>query len=295
LNNSSLSGLELLRYAVFALWNDRSKSGVQGTGTSGGTNRWARPLNFRRPLRPQQTEYGILSKYGIIEGFHTENLALKKATLKPQLKDSTLVHHASLSLIAYSAEKCSTVFCIEKIIKSEVHLLPAKELAAESTMNFSCRLFLAYSVLMVSIKNAEPAVGDAYTMISRHQTDCELESLSVGTALADKYNSFIEGTEREERLKNDYLMQRLGFLTQPGSAGHTNISNSSYWALENQWIYMLGDSTQRQVWTTLAAPVSPTSEAATEKCQSQGPHRHKQTLGVIHDNLLSQQVSNIIP
>jgi hypothetical protein len=145
---------------------------------------------------------------------------------------------------------------------------------------------------MASIKNAEPAAGDAYTMISRHQTECELESLSVGTALADKYNSFIEGTEQDERLKNDYLMQRLGFLTQPGSGGHANISNSSYWALENQWIYMLGDATQRQVWTTLAAPVRATSEASAEKCLSQAPHRYKQTLGVIHDNVLSQQVSN---
>ena len=166
-------------------------------------------------------------------------------------------------------------------------------------MKFSCRIFLAYSVLLVSIKNAEPAPGDAYTMISRLQTDCELESLSVGTALADKYNSFIEGTERDERLKNDYLMQRLGFLTQPGSVGHTNISSSSYWALENQWVYMLGDTTQKQIWATLAAPVSPnpisgqTSEASAEKCQTQAPHRNKLTLGVIHDNVLSQQVTNI--
>lgn len=39
---------------------------------------------------------------------------------------------------------------------------------------------------------------------------CELESLSVGTRLADHYGSFDENTEWDIRLHHDYLVQYLG-------------------------------------------------------------------------------------
>lgn len=166
-------------------------------------------------------------------------------------------------------------------------------------MSFTFGKILAYSVLLVSIRNASPAEGDAYSLISRHQTDCELETLSLGSALADKYNSFFEGTEQQERLRNEYLMQRLKFLTQPGSAGRSNFSDSSYWALENQWIYMIGDATQKKIWTTLAAGVSlnassgRVSEVSTEKCLSQAAHRSKQSSGEVAATIASQQVTNV--
>lgn len=39
-----------------------------------------------------------------------------------------------------------------------------------------------------------------------------------------------------------------------GWAGHKNISQSSYWALENKWVYMMGDSTKRQIWAVFVSP-----------------------------------------
>lgn len=38
----------------------------------------------------------------------------------------------------------------------------------------------------------------------------------------------------------------------------SNISASSYWALEDQWLYMMGDSTTRQVWATYVSPFQST-------------------------------------
>jgi hypothetical protein len=44
-------------------------------------------------------------------------------------------------------------------------------------------------------------------------------------------------------------------LSQSGGwAGSHNISESGYWALENKWLYMMGDSTQRQIWATFVSP-----------------------------------------
>jgi hypothetical protein len=63
--------------------------------------------------------------------------------------------------------------------------------------------------------------GGAYTLINRIETECELEALSVGTALADRYNSADEATEWDVRIHNDYLTEHLGFASwiQQGTWG----------------------------------------------------------------------------
>jgi hypothetical protein len=48
---------------------------------------------------------------------------------------------------------------------------------------------------------------------------------------------------------HNLLTSQLG-----GWAGSTNISESAYWPLQNQWVYMMGDSTQRQVWAAFVSP-----------------------------------------
>lgn len=47
--------------------------------------------------------------------------------------------------------------------------------------------------------------------MDRITTQCELEALSVGTRLADHYNSYDEDTEWDTRIHNDYLVEHLGF------------------------------------------------------------------------------------
>ena len=169
-------------------------------------------------------------------------------------------------------------------------------------------LLLFLLILLNSNIEVKTADGTAYGLITRHQTECELESLSVGTKLADSYNSLDEDTDWDVRIHEDYLVERLGFAswiqagvsrsgrtplnqnakelhTRGGWIGHSSIRNSSYWALEDQWLYMMGDSTQRQVWAIYVSPFQNNNfernakEWTRDKCARQFPHRMEHPSG----------------
>jgi len=155
------------------------------------------------------------------------------------------------------------------------------------------------------------AAGDAYTLIGRLETECETEALRVGSLLADRYNSLDEATEWDVRIHNEFLTEHLGFagwigqgtwgskgltpdkksapmLQQRGGwSGAKNLaaSNSSYWPLENQWLYMMGDSTQRQIWGSINSPLTShefernAKEWSRENCAKQFPHRKRHPEG----------------
>lgn len=55
--------------------------------------------------------------------------------------------------------------------------------------------------------------GSGFTQawISEVQSNCEFEALSIGSRLADRYNSFDEATEWDTRIHHDYLVKYLGF------------------------------------------------------------------------------------
>ena len=108
-------------------------------------------------------------------------------------------------------------------------------------------------------------------MITPYESACELEALNVGTRMVDRYNEFDEETEWDMRVNHDFLSEHLGFAgwiqaglwksdsktahrgnarvnqQRGGWTGSHNISSSAYWAFDNKWLYMMGDSTQRQV------------------------------------------------
>lgn len=71
----------------------------------------------------------------------------------------------------------------------------------------SCQLVLPF--MDGYLINAAESVGQGW--ISKVQADCELEALSVGTRLADRYNSLDEATEWDTRIHHDYLTKYLGF------------------------------------------------------------------------------------
>jgi hypothetical protein len=48
-------------------------------------------------------------------------------------------------------------------------------------------------------------------LLSKIQTECELEALNIGTRLADRYNSLDEDTEWDVRIHHDFLAKYLGF------------------------------------------------------------------------------------
>ena len=168
---------------------------------------------------------------------------------------------------------------------------------------------LCVVMMCTLILNGSFCLGDIqmtdrpYTLISKVQTECELEALRVGTALADHYNSYDEATEWDARIHEDFLTKNLGFagwiqmgtwksggltatkqvaskLHQNGGwAGSKNLSSSSYSGLNNQWLYIMGDSTTRQVWSSFVSPFQNNDfernakEWTRENCARQDPHR----------------------
>jgi hypothetical protein len=58
-----------------------------------------------------------------------------------------------------------------------------------------------------------------------------------------------------------------------------NLSSSAYWAFEDQWVYIMGDSTVRQIWATILSGFAGNNfernakEWTRENCARQSPHR----------------------
>jgi hypothetical protein len=69
-------------------------------------------------------------------------------------------------------------------------------------------------------------LSDTAPLVDKVITDCELEALSVGTRLADRYNMYDEQTEWDTRIHNDYVVQRLGFAgwIQMGTYKNTKLT-----------------------------------------------------------------------
>ena len=144
------------------------------------------------------------------------------------------------------------------------------------TISFTLsRMSLFYCFL---IHRTRADVTPPINLLTKHQTECELESLTVGSILADRYNSHDEESDWDMRIHDDYMTEHLGFAgwiqmgtlnsggktalgmdaktlhNRGGWAGKKLLNTSSYWALEDQWLYMMGDSTQRQIWGTFVSP-----------------------------------------
>lgn len=63
----------------------------------------------------------------------------------------------------------------------------------------------------ISSSSSTTAVGDAYTLLNKIKTSCEMSSMVVGSKLIDYYNSYDEHTDRYIRMTNDYFLKQLGF------------------------------------------------------------------------------------
>ena len=101
-----------------------------------------------------------------------------------------------------------------------------------------------------------------------HQlSKCEYEALKLGSDFADIINSAVGSDGWDQRVHQDFLRENLGFSPK-GKSRHISdnfteenqfsakksIDNGPYKILNHKWIYMFGDSTTRQVWSSFAAP-----------------------------------------
>lgn len=111
----------------------------------------------------------------------------------------------------------------------------------------------------------------------RKVASCELSALQLGSEIADIFNAPISNEDWNERVHQDKIVEKLGFAPWTangisGSGGKTlqnnnakeiyhksgwggkGIAESPYAYLDHKWIYMLGDSTTRQIWASFASP-----------------------------------------
>jgi hypothetical protein len=88
------------------------------------------------------------------------------------------------------------------------------------------KVLLVVLLLDVCVAEDRNSRSSAYTLLNKLNTECELEALSVGTRLADRYNMYDEQTEWDTRIHNDYLVQHLGFAgwIQMGTWKNTHLT-----------------------------------------------------------------------
>ena len=103
---------------------------------------------------------------------------------------------------------------------------------------------------------------------------CEFEAVRYGSRLADVFNSVGNNSDFEKAYYQSYLIEHTGFgdnmaggiyekgessegvssskLREKGGwEGYGPLEKSSYWALENKWIYIHGESTSKQLFGAL--------------------------------------------
>lgn len=133
---------------------------------------------------------------------------------------------------------------------------------------------------------------------------CEFLAMRLGSELADTFNAPGYDRDWNDRLYQDFMVENLAFspwmaagnggktltgkdakaLHQQGGWIDTAIENSPYQLLDHKWVYMLGDSTTRQIWASFAAPfkgnnfVRNAKEWTRHYCGKQG-HRKQHVKG----------------
>ena len=118
--------------------------------------------------------------------------------------------------------------------------------------------------------------GAEESVIINQLAKCELETLLLASEMSDIINSPLGSESWSQRVNQDWITKRLGFapfmlkgvhgsgltltksdakvLHESGNWSGSSIESSPYHVLNHKWIYMLGDSTTRQIWASFGAP-----------------------------------------
>lgn len=96
---------------------------------------------------------------------------------------------------------------------------------------------------------------------------CEYDAFKLGSDISDVFNSPIGDEDWNDRIYQEYILKHMGFapwlssnnaiardIQQSNGWVGKAIEDSPYAVLNKKWIYMLGDSTTRQIWSSFAAP-----------------------------------------
>lgn len=77
-------------------------------------------------------------------------------------------------------------------------------------------------VLLSNHVKGDVSRTNPFQLINKVQTECEYESITVGTKIADAYNSLTEDRRNPDRLAHPYVKEHLGFI---GSVKNSILEN----------------------------------------------------------------------
>ena len=152
--------------------------------------------------------------------------------------------------------------------------------------------------------------------IHKKLTKCELEALKLGTDMSDVINSPIGSESWAERVNQDFIAEQLGFahfiskgvrgsgltftgsnsteLRVKGNWSWKSVEDSAYHVLNHKWVYMFGDSTTRQVWSSFAAPFQGNNFERNAKEWTRGNVSHRMLFVGMHDSISANQFHALI-
>jgi|LauGreSBDMM110SN_4_FD.fasta_scaffold81935_1 hypothetical protein len=67
-------------------------------------------------------------------------------------------------------------------------------------------ILLFQLLILIECRRQPGEWGSIHGLLDKTQTDCEVQSLTVGTLLADRYNSLDEETEWDQRLHTGIII-----------------------------------------------------------------------------------------
>lgn len=132
---------------------------------------------------------------------------------------------------------------------------------------YICLSFLSFAVCILGstfFEDLGPVLDPLFS--------CEGAALKYGSEIADEFNLLSPNFGWSERLHQELIVEKLGFVpwitrqseTIFGNKTHEihqklgwvgrKIENSPYSMINHKWIYFYGDSTLRQIWATYGAP-----------------------------------------
>lgn len=76
-------------------------------------------------------------------------------------------------------------------------------------------LGVVLAVFVASVQIVLADIGSPYTLVNRVQTDCEMESITIGSTLSSHFNSLDEESTMDERIQNEFLVEHLAFNPSP--------------------------------------------------------------------------------
>ena len=98
-----------------------------------------------------------------------------------------------------------------------------------SLMSDSVSKSLKYIAILASFSLSECNYGDPFGMITKIQTFCEHDAITMASKLSDTYNSLDEITNRQARMQHEFIVEHLGFGWDAAFSGkdHGEVVHSS--------------------------------------------------------------------